>query len=463
VSLAVDVRQERAEVLLLTDRPGWDIRFLSLAASREPRLELTRVFSGPDGPVHADSLRQWSEPESVEEWLRWDGLILGGWGGPAGRLDWQRLGEAVEAGLGLLVLPGDGASNPALRLPPVPGGLGGLLPVRVPEPRRRVAGAEPMTVVLPPAGRSHAILEGLVAGAGGGGSGSWDDLPPLRAILPVELLPASRSLIEVRGRARPGERLATEVLVAVAERGQGRTGWYGGRNLWEQAFWTGHRSAGGEVEPGGQVARQLARNLLLWTAEGEAERELAFAGRRLAYQEGETIRISSIWSDLRGQPVTGRRQELTLRASAADSAGAAGEERTFELEEIEGRPGEAEVELPPLPPGAYSVQLTGDGDPPVVSRRENLVVTRNSIEATQVRQDPRRLRQLASGARDRYVDGHEADALGRILAALQACDWQAGARERRSRFDPLAGWPLLVVAALLLGAEWFLRRRNGLL
>ena len=39
-SLAIDVRQERASLLLGTDRPGWDARFLAQAAVRESRLSL---------------------------------------------------------------------------------------------------------------------------------------------------------------------------------------------------------------------------------------------------------------------------------------------------------------------------------------------------------------------------------------------------------------------------------------
>ncbi len=460
--LAVDVRPERAEVVLLTDRPGWDVRFLAQGAAREPRLDLTRVFSGPEGPVFADSLVQWSPPASVEEWLRWDGLILSGWGGPVAALDWKLLGDAVAAGLGLLVIPGDGSTLPSQPLAPPPAGLADLLPVRIPETRWLVAAAEPWAIIVTPSGRSHLILAGLANPAEGLPVRSWAELPPLRALVPAVLVADGRSLIEVRGRSLPGQPVRIDPLLAVTGRGQGRVGWYGGRNLWEQAFWNPAEVAGRSgTEP--QIARQLVRNLLIWTAEGSTEKELSFAGRRLAYQEGETIRISSNWRDLRGQPVTGRRLELLLRSTSDPEESGEAEVRTFDLEEIEGRPGEAEVVLPALPPGAYSVQLNGEGQPPVVSQRESLVVTRNSIEATQVRQDQRRLRSLASGSQDRYVDGNADRVLERVMEHLRALDWDQGSQERRSRFDPLAGWPLLLVACLLLGVEWFLRRRNGLL
>ena len=90
-------------------------------------------------------------------------------------------------------------------------------------------------------------------------------------------------------------------------------------------------------------------------------------------------------------------------------------------------------------------------------------MTRNSIEATQVRQDVRRLRQLASLTGDAYVDGSEPGAFEAVLERLEALDWQPGRNEKRTRFDPLSGWPLLTAAMIVLGVEWFLRRRNGML
>lgn len=462
-TLAVDVREERAEVLLLTDRPDWDVRFLALAATREPRLSLTRVYSGPAGLVHADSLVSWTEPATVAEWARWDGVILAGWSGPLAGLDWNRLGEAVRFGLGLLVLAADGGSDPGARPAPPPPGLAELLPIRIVDARWRQAGGAPAPLRSPAEARTHVILDGVPTG-GAAGVG-WDGLPPLTAWLPVAPIGGGRTLLEIGGRPLPGQPDATDPLVVVAERGQGRSGWYGGWGLWEQAFWNPEGARGKAAVDEGHAARMLARNLLVWVAEGESQRQLAFAGRRLDYQEGEAIGLASTWRDVRGEPVTGRRIELTLRSAGPDSGrgGQGVTERTFELTEIEGRPGEAEVSLPPLPPGAYSVELQGEGDPPVRSRRENLVVTRNSVEATQVRQDGRRLRQLASGPGDAYLDGSRPEALAAILDRLDELDWQPGRDVRRSRFDPLSGWPLLAAAALLLGVEWFLRRRNGLL
>ena len=157
-SLAIDVRQERASLLLVTDRPGWDARFLAQAAVRESRLSLTTVYSGPNGLVHADSLTSWRQPVSPEEWLAWDGVVLLGWDGALAGLDWALLNAAVQEGLGLLVIP-DGANASSGRPATGPARvLAELLPVA----GRNWRWLPGSYSLFSPDGMSvHGILEGL--------------------------------------------------------------------------------------------------------------------------------------------------------------------------------------------------------------------------------------------------------------------------------------------------------------
>jgi len=461
VSLAIDVRQERARLLLLCDRPNWDVRFLAQAAAREQRLAVSMVYSHSSGLVYADSLVPWHEPATVEEWAEWDGVILMGWGGRLAELDWARLASATEGGLGLLVLPENPQGIRAAPLTRASAALLDLLPVEA-----RSGRWMPGSYSLQAGNRAlgHSILEGLID-PGGSAPGTvglgLNELPPLREVILAGPRQGAQVLLSARGKARTGQSTSAIPVLVVSSRGSGRMAWFGGRNLWELAFWESDNPGGVVGREAEQVARRLLRNLLIWTAEGEKERELAFSGRRPSYQEGERIRLSAIWRDLRGQPVTGRKLSLSLSGSAPEGAEVG--ERTFPLVELTGNPGTAEVVLPPLPPGAYSIQLIGQGNPPVLSRRENLVVTRYSIESTQVRQDPRRLRQLAAGAGDSYVDGHSQEALEEVLDLLNGLDWSGNVRKNRARLDLLSGWPFLAAVTLLLGLEWFLRRRNGML
>ena len=45
---------------------------------------------------------------------------------------------------------------------------------------------------------------------------------------------------------------------------------------------------------------------------------------------------------------------------------------------------------------------------------------------------------------------------------LLVLDWQSAEDRQRRRFDLWSGWPFLSLVVVLLGGEWFLRRRHGL-
>ena len=126
-------------------------------------------------------------------------------------------------------------------------------------------------------------------------------------------------------------------------------------------------------------------------------------------------------------------------------------------------PGLAEVTLPPQPAGAYTLQLIGQGDPPVIGPEEAMVVTAHNVEQTQVRQDRQRLRQLAATAGGQYFDGADAGQIDDFLSMLADLDYAGRSRQLRSRLDPWSTWPFLLLVTLLLAVEWWLRRRHGLL
>ncbi len=457
-SLAINVRQERARILLLTGAPSWDVRFLAQAAAQEQRIALTVVHPAAQGLVYADSLIPWQAPVEAEQWAQWDAVVLTGWTRSLSSLDWKVLGQAVDRGLGLLVMAGSSAGpggGPVPFAPPVD--LATLLPVDVTGWRWQPG---PFFAHVPALVGGHPILGGVAAGESGtGATVGLASLPPVGQVALVTERPGAEVLLT--GQVQAGNAAGVDrIMLAVANRGQGRVAWFGGRHLWELAFWESSRRGDMETETV-HAGRRLTRNLLVWTAAGLEESGLVFTGRQTFFQEGEPIRLGAQWRDMRGRPVIDQQLSLVLRGgpAAADSL----REQTFALRMSSSRPGLAEVELPPLAPGQYTVQLVGDGDPPVLGRQENLIVADHSIEMTQVRMDRRRLTQLAARGGGRFYDAGSASDLRTLIDDLVAVDWQGDRVEQRSRLDIRSGWPLLVLIVILLGAEWYLRRRHGLL
>lgn len=378
-TLAVDVQKDRARLLLLAPLPGWDVRFVAQAARRETRLQLTVVRPGPTGPVLADSLIAWQPPASAAAWLEaWDGVVLvgppGAWlpdGGSA-------LAQAVTQGLGVCVLAGDVASDVRERPWPVP--LRRLLPVETLEDRMRSGEYFPAPAADAP---RHPVLAGVTHGPDAGRAGG-----PAAAAAPAGRAAACRGRGAARGRSESGgsgQSRSGATAPAASRPGRGRVLWFGGRRLWEQAFW----QLPAQDETADHPGRRLLRQMLLWTALGDQESGISLLGQRLVYEEGEPLPVAARWRDLRGEPVTG--DDLLVEVTPAGG----GETRSFSLRPDPTRPGVAAADLPPLPPGRWRLTPRVGGDSDESGEPRDIVVTRAERERAQVQQDRRNLRQTA--------------------------------------------------------------------
>ncbi len=307
-SLAVDVKRERARVLLLADRPGWDVRFLAQAAAAESRLGLTVVYPGagrhgpcgqPDG---LDAARGSGRP-----WQAWDAFVVTGWRDVYGGLDWPGLVAAVQAGPGPAGAAG-GRDRPARH---ARAGRPRRWPRRCrwprtgPGPGKRAPGRwRPSAATGIPCWRAWPR-----ASPSGRRCRTWCRCGPD---------PGALTLLGARPRRSAPDSTAVPLLVA-GRTGQGRVVWYGGRRLWELAF-AELASERGRTVPGEGAGRRLLRNLLVWVAAGDQESGLVFAGRQTVHPEGEPIRLDARWRDIRGAPVTGRAASVLVRRADADSA-----------------------------------------------------------------------------------------------------------------------------------------------
>ncbi len=440
-TFAVDVQKDQARILVLARVPGWDVRFLAQAARREPRLRLEVVRPGPTGPVLAADGGAWLPPDDAEAWRRdWDAVVLAG---PPGALlpdAGVSLAAAARRGLGVLAIAGDPATDarpqawPAGLLPVLPVALGGM-----------AGGAGEWPVDVPPDAPRHPILAGIADGAAGGGvPATW---PPLRRLHAARPQAAAQVLLRA-GHETP--------LLVAGRPDDGRCLWFGGRRLWELAFW--RLPATAAAEPAGSASGgSLLEQMLLWVALGDEASGISLLGQRLVFEEGEFLAVGARWLDLRGEPVTGR--SLAVEVARPDGQQA----RIHTLQGDPQRPGVAVGELPPLPPGRWRLTPQSTEASPQTGPARDIVVTRGERELTQVRQDRRSLRQIAARLGGEALDAGRQEHVVRLLDELAGLDLGPRRSLRQSRHEPAAGWPWLAIAVGLLGAEWLLRRRYGLL
>ncbi len=460
VSLGITVRKERARLLLLAAAPRWDGRFLAQAALKESRLVLEVAYSTPQGLVLADSLTAWRLPGTAAGWSDYDGLILeyASWPDSLTTEQGAALLEAVRRGMGVLMLPGPGYRGQGSPCTILPRPWRRLLPVTL----RARAWLTGDFFLTPLAGsRGHPVLAGVTQAAGlrnQSAEGGLAGMPPQQAVIPVEADSAATVLLSCR--SRQGESWPVLVL---RKSGQGRVAWFGGDALWRTAF----REAAVGLEPGGreQPGRRLLRNLLVWLGTGEETGGLRLQGDLPLAVAGQPLALRGVWQDMRGQPVGSGRVALALSPvapggqAAADTAGV----RTFTAGAPDPDTGEFQFRIPPLAAGRYRLQMVGQGAAKAESRPLTLVVDSRSPEDRQVRLDRRALVQMAAAAGGRYVSGADSSQVASLLADLDGLDWRGTRQQVRSRYDPAAGLPFLAVVVLLLGVEWYLRRRHGLL
>jgi hypothetical protein len=456
-SLAINIRKERLRVLLLAGEPGWDTRFLAEAAEREGRLDLAVAYRGREGLVLADSTGPWSPPRNVAEWAQWDGVVLTGWASFLAELDWEGLPEAVQDGLGLAILVGENAMRSGSihrggrTLPPAP--LWPLFPVQIQSAEFEPGEWLPRVAA---AGMNHPLLAGVTHQVPPGEGLTSGRLPPLLGVVSAPLEADAVPLLFARP-LRDRQEAQDLPLLVVRRHGQGRVAWFGGRRLWELAFWEPPLTRGGQDQ---HPVRRFLRNLLVWTATGEDDGGLTLAGHRTVFQEGERIRLEARWRELEGTAVPD--QPLVLRVKPLASQGGY-TERTYSMTAIAGATGSAEVILPPLPPGRYEVRPQTVAEPQISGRDDALVVVPHSLESTQVRQDGRFLRRMAAGMGGSYVAGHAPDAEDRLRRDIAELDLSGDTQLSRHQWDIWIGWPLLIGCVLFLTAEWIIRRRHSLL
>ena len=435
-SVTVDVRPGRMRVAYVTNRPGPGTRMVLRALGSDERIEV-------------ESLVAMSGALSDERGVLNDGadvFILDGVVETGSPGVWQSVANRVQAGAGVLVLAGPDF-QPGLSISKLLNGTVGRV-------------------------QSGAFTPGLTAA---GGVLPWFDsdtidlggVPPFVGLRPLNPIVNRQSSIANDRGAWLVAKENSIPLVLAHKAGKGRVVYVAAYPLWRWGFGPDEKP-----EQGTPLSAFLS-GAVRYLAERDTSPFWLEVERPDLYQ-GQPVRLTMRAVAPDGRPWMG----LSVMVRVAEDTQTKSEVR---VQKAEGRSEDAvtvpmtetgggvyEATIEALGPGRYNAVAAaenGDSPPeratsgtvPVLLGRAatEFVVTEQSIELVNTGENEGLLRAIAEAGGGRYF---ASDSLPRGEAEIAL-----GTYQRRFSFDPRRAVWAYVLIALLAGAEWFLRRRRGML
>jgi len=437
----IDVRDEKIRVLLAQAYPNFEFRYLHNLLSRDETVELRSVLQEADAEHVAQDARALRLfPVRREDLFAYDVVILGDVN-PAliGEASLAHVAEFVnqkQKGGALVVLAGPRYMPLAFRGTP----LEPLLPIEL-AAARAPAGTAPLTAGYTarptPLGLS---LPPLQLGATPAETARiWQSLPPLYWLLQApEVKPGARVLLE-RPAGDGAQRAWPVVLMQYV--GAGRVWMHLTDSTWRWRKLTGDQYFGRYWI---QTIRFLARGKL--TA---GQRRVELTTPRREQPSDEPLELRATFADDRLAPAEDDGVTVVI-----EQAGAA--DRRVKLRRVAGNRGMFETTLADLPPGEYHAWLAVpplDGPAPAADFR--LVMPAGENLRTPV--DAAALRQAAEATKGRFYTLENVDRLAAELPEGRQVPIET--LPPRSLWDR---WPVLALLVVLLGLEWFVRKRSGM-
>jgi hypothetical protein len=419
----LNVIDQQIEVLFLEGAPYWDTTFLSRSLMRNDKMNVDSIVQYATGKARRIRKKGGKEelriPASVAEWQRYDIVVLGrSIENLLGPEQLRQLEESVQDHGGTVIF----ARGPA---------LGGPLAKNELEPVAWAAAAsEHVRLEVSREGQALAPLRAIQPGA--------DTMPELIGAHPArERKPLTATLASARpasgGEPTPGivhRRLGSGQVLSVGVDG-----------LWRWGF-------NPHVEGNNTAFDRFWDQMILWLLAGRdfsPTQAYALRGSGANIPLGEKIYFHAQKRD--SAPFSA---DLTLRVEHA------GKEvtRTTLSQPDDGAPGRLSAEFLPATTGRYSATTQfPDGTRQTV----RFIVFDENLEKTEVATDAGLLKTLSEASGGRLLAPEE---VGEALADLARPETAAAAVEKRtSVWDR---WWVFWTIGLLLGTDWYLRRRWGL-
>ena len=423
----LQLRRGTQSVLLLDGRPRWEARYLRNTLDRDPKWELSEAIAAPGKPLDRSEL-----PTDRDDWFDFDVVIFGEL--PPDQLradDLDNLRALVERrGSGLVVIDGQRGTIGALTDTP----LGDLIPVERRGPVARVCESMQLT----PAGQLAPALRLLPDSQTN--ATFWPTLPPPRAAIETVPQPGATVLLDAV-LAESNERVP---LIVQRPFGAGQVVSLAFDETWRWRYKTADRW-----------------HSRFWNQLLDSVRPPTFAVRndfvaldagRPRYRPGQSAPIRVQLTQTDGRPATDAIVEAVVRVDDGPPV-------RMSLQADPSVPGLYRGSTPPLVAGetTVSVRASGFSDAAVDLQTGFLVEAEESAERSTTTANLDLLQEL--GSRSGGTFRREED-LRRLVDVLQPLSsGRVIESETRLRESP---W-LFGVIIVLLAAEWWLRKRAGLI
>ncbi len=432
----MEALKERVKVLVLADRPGWDLTFFRRVLEQDPNLEIETFIESRDGKVRpvADSEGAPSFPATKEDLFAYEVVTIFGTPGELGRSFGEWIDPYVRQRGGALLFfavePLDGI---------VPNRFSELLPVSMNKGRSRY-NEEPFTAKLTPQGERHPVLR--IHENTSQNRTLWSDLPPLDGlnligpVKPGATLLASHPTLRVNGAEVP--------LMALGSVGKGQVFLANGTSFWNWDF----RMWG--IGKTNRTYEKFWTNLVRWLVSRGGFQNVSVKPEAITYNRGEPVVFRGLALNQALDPVSDARIEVIVERDDA-------EVDRFTLASRPAEPGAYERTLTGYAPGDYTYKAT------VVSSDQLLGEDRGEFTVSDFSAE-----FLETARNDRLLETLVKTTGGTLWneAEFASFTGDLGLAERTERdLHERSIWNHWTIFFAILGFfsfEWFLRKRNGL-
>jgi hypothetical protein len=433
MKFTVQAIERKRTILILDSGPRWDMRYLRNLFERDSQWEVNALLKSAEGDGAKSPWergeRSGTYPSGREVLAKYDLVVLGDV--PAGWLSGDEVAQLAEhiskGGAGLVLMEGVlGHLKEWLSGP-----LGAAFPVEY-SGDKAFQGAE--SWVVRKAGRETPVL--ALGGESGGGVDVWSKLQTPRRITVVREAGGAEVLMAAKGPAG-------EVPFMVTRRfGAGRVMHLASDETWRWRY-----------EVGGVHHDRFWNQLVGWVAEPPFVangKNVAIDSDRPVYRPGDTAYFRVKLTDDAGRPVLETRSKVSLFRDGI---------RLSQLPLIAeaGRPGVYRAGTVMDSEGSFEVGVEAIGGDSALVRARFEVEGSGAGELGSLRMNETLMREIAGASGGAFLFEEE---LGRIEDLIRPFT-DGEVLETETVLWTSYGWLSVLVA--LLGAEWVLRKRLGMI